>query len=393
MINGFQWPVYSQDEIDLVCDVLSSGKVNYLSGSIGKIFEQEFAVFNNITYASSHSSGTMALEIALKSLDVKNGDEVIVPAASFISTASSVVAAGGIPVFADVCFENQTISLDSIRENITNKTKGIICVHLGGMPCELDGIVSIAKERKIFLIEDCSQAHGAEYKNKKVGSFGDLAVWSFCTDKIISTGGEGGMICTDSANLHDRVTAFRNHGRSDLINDMDSAVGFKWMVNLFGTNSRLTEMQSAIGLSQLRRLPKMLDLRDQNAKKIRSVAKRFDIFRIPEVPDYAKHAWYKCIFYVNQDQLLANWSRDRIVEEVIARGVPCFTGGCPEIYLEKAFASASLEPLKRLSAARTLGENSVMFLVHPTLSYKELEKTCQVIEEVAFEASVDNFKL
>ena len=188
------WPYYSQNEINRVSKILKSGKVNYWTGNECKNFEEVFKKKFKINYSIAVSNGTVALEAALKVLNLKKDDEVIVSCKSYQSSASAIVNIGAKPVFCDVNFNTQNIDVKYLEKKISRKTKAIICVHLGGWPCEMDKLVDIAKKNSLTLIEDCSQAHGAKFNKKYVGSFGDIAVWSFCNDKIISTGGEGGMI-------------------------------------------------------------------------------------------------------------------------------------------------------------------------------------------------------
>jgi len=188
------WPYYSIEEIKKVTEVLKSGKVNYWTGNYCKEFEKLYAQKFDLNYCITVANGTVALEAALKSLNLKKNDEVLVPSKSYQSSASAIVNSGAKPIFCDIDFNSQNLQINDLLKKISNKTKAIVCVHLGGWPCEMNKIAKIAKENKLVLIEDCSQAHGAKINKKFVGSFGDIAIWSFCNDKIISTGGEGAMI-------------------------------------------------------------------------------------------------------------------------------------------------------------------------------------------------------
>jgi dTDP-4-amino-4,6-dideoxygalactose transaminase len=195
------WPSFSQQEIDAVSQVLRTNKVNYWTGQEGRKFEKEFADFTDCQHAVAVANGTLALDLALKTLDIGIGDEVIVTPRTFIASISSIVNTGATPIFADVELDSQNISAHTIRQVLTEKTKAIICVHLAGWPCEMDDIMTLAKQHSLYVIEDCAQAHGAKYKGRSVGSIGHIGAWSFCQDKIMTTGGEGGMLTTNDETL------------------------------------------------------------------------------------------------------------------------------------------------------------------------------------------------
>ncbi|MET4755091.1 dTDP-4-amino-4,6-dideoxygalactose transaminase [Endozoicomonas sp. NE40] len=251
----------------------------------------------------------------------------------------------------------------------------------------MDDIMELAEKHDLFVIEDCAQAHGATYKGRPVGSIGHLGAWSFCQDKIMTTGGEGGMVTTNDEHLWKTMWSYKDHGKSyDAVYNQQHPPGFRWLHESFGTNWRLTEMQSAIGRIQLRRMPIWTTKRQENALRINEVCKQFAALRVPVVPFHIKHACYKHYVFLRPDYLRAGWSRDRIVDELVKRGVPCFQGSCSEVYLEKAFDGTGYRPEKRLPVAKELGETSLMFLVHPTLTEAEIGKTCDVISEVVASA-------
>lgn len=383
------WPSFTQEEADKVSSILLSNKVNYWTGQEGREFEKEFALFSGSKYAVAVANGTLALDLALVALNVgaRNGgsdsDEVIVTSRTFLASASSIVTAGAKPVFADVDLNSQNITADTIQAVITNKTKTIICVHLAGMPCEMDEVMALANEHSLVVIEDCAQAHGAKYKGRSVGSIGDVGCWSFCQDKIMTTGGEGGMVTTNNEKLWKNMWAYKDHGKSwDAIYNTEHPPGFRWLHESFGTNWRLTEMQSAIGRIQLRRMLDWGNKRNVNATLIEATLAKFSCVRLVEVPDYVQHAQYKYYAFIKPELLNTEWTRDRIVNEVNALGVPCFQGSCSEVYLEKAFDGTPFRPKKPLSVAKELGETSLMFLVHPTLSLSEIAKTCDALDKV-----------
>ncbi|MBV1928438.1 MAG: DegT/DnrJ/EryC1/StrS aminotransferase family protein [Gammaproteobacteria bacterium] len=377
------WPSFTLEESDAVSQVLLSNKVNYWTGAEGREFEKEFSSWSGCEHAVAVSNGTVALDLAFKALDIGAGDEVIVTSRTFLASVSSIITAGAVPVFADVSSESQNITQASVREKITDKTKAILCVHLAGWPCEMDEMMALADEFSLFVVEDCAQAHGALYKGKPVGSIGHIACWSFCQDKIMTTGGEGGMVTTNDKALWGKMWSYKDHGKSwDSVYNKDHPPGFRWLHDSFGTNWRMTEMQAAIGRIQLQRMPDWSRARQNNATQIWQTAAACTGLRVPEIPVYITHAAYKCYVFVEPDLLKAGWHRDRIMAEINARGIPCFSGSCSEVYLEKAFDNTGFRPAERLPVAKELGETSLMFLVHPTLSSAEVSKTCEVITEV-----------
>lgn len=377
------WPQYSPEEISKVSEILKSGNVNYLFGKEGALFEKEFSEYVGTKYSIAVANGTLALELALMAIGIGPGDEVIVPPRSFIATVSSVIRCGATPVFADIDSSNGNIHPKSIRENISSKTKAIIVVHLSGYPCEMDEILETAKLNSLFVIEDCAQAHGAKYKEKFVGSFGDIGCFSFCQDKIISTGGEGGMVTTNNKKLWEKMWSFKDHGKNQKkLNNKGSEPGFKWLHDSIGTNFRMTEMQSAIGRIQLSKLENWISVRTKNSKEIMDTLKDYSNYiELPYVPSYIRHSWYKLMVYVKMEYLPADWTRDRIISELNLLGLNCFSGGCPEIYLEKAIKKEFV-PNNRLPFAKDMGERSITFFVHPTLSKEDLKYIKDIIRQV-----------
>jgi dTDP-4-amino-4,6-dideoxygalactose transaminase len=377
------WPSFTQKEADAVKNVLLSNKVNYWTGQEGREFEKEFASFADSKYAIALGNGTLALDIALKAMKVGAGDEVITTPRTFLASASSIVTAGAKPVFADVDLNSQIITAQSIEAVLTEKTKAVIVVHLAGMPAEMDEIMALSVKHGFYVIEDCAQAHGAKYKGKSVGSIGHAGAWSFCQDKIMSTGGEGGMVTTNDETLWKTMWSYKDHGKSwDAIYNREHPPGFRWLHESFGTNWRMTEMQAAIGRIQLIRMSDWTAKRQAYGAQLNQAASAFDCIRLIEVPEYSEHAEYKHYMFIKPELLADSWDRDRIVNEIVAAGVPCFQGSCSEVYLEKAFDNTPWRPDKRLPNAVELGETSLMFLVHPTLTQAEIAKTAQMMKEV-----------
>ena len=384
------WPFFSKEEISAVTDVLSSNKVNYWTGDQCRQFEREFAQFVGCRYAIAVSNGTTALDLALLALDVGEGDEVIVTSRTFLASASTIVNARAIPVFADVSSDTQNISAGSIEKVITDQTKAIVCVHLAGWPCDMSPIMTLAEKYNLLVIEDCAQAHGARYKGCSVGSIGHIGAWSFCQDKILTTGGEGGMVTTNDKALWSRMWSHKDHGKSwNAIYERDHPQGFRWVHESFGTNWRMTEMQGAIGRVQLKYLSDWNAKRLANASEIWRVARDLKGLRVPELACFGcegdcnytngcVHAAYKCYVFVDGSE----YDRDKILSGIIGRGVPCSPGTCSEVYLEKAFERTAFRPKKRLPNAKRLGETSLMFLCHPTLTKDEIKMMCDVLIEV-----------
>lgn len=378
------WPSFTEEEIAAVAAVLRSNKVNYWTGTEGRDFEKEFAAWIGCRHAIALANGTVALDLALNGLGLGAGDDIIVTPRTFLASVSSIVNSGARPVFADVDRDSQNITADTIAAALTPATRAIVCVHLAGWPCEMDAIRELARQHQLAVIEDCAQAHGARYRGAAVGTLGDVAAWSFCQDKIMSTGGEGGLVTTNDHALWDRMWSYKDHGKSwNAVYERQHPPGFRWLHESFGTNWRLTEMQAAIGRVQLRQMETWHARRLQYARQIWDACRPLRVLRVPAIPAHIEHAAYKCYVFVEPEQLRDGWSRDRIMHEINARDVPCYSGSCSEVYLEKAFDDTGLRPAARLPVARELGETSLMFLVHPTLSAGELARTCTVIHEVA----------
>ncbi len=408
MIHEFApWPYFAEDEKQAVSELLVSGKVNYWTGEVCRQFETEYAAYTNRRFAVAVFNGTVALELALLAYDIGHGDEVIVTSRTFIASASCAVMRGAVPVIADVDPDSQNVTAATVEKKITKRTRAIVCVHLAGWPCDMDPIMELAEKHGLIVIEDCAQAHGARYKGRPVGGIGHIAAFSFCQDKIISTGGEGGMLVTDNEDIFKKCWAFKDHGKSyDAVYNREHAPGFRWLHESFGTNWRMTEMQAAIGRLQLQKLDGWVESRRANAQHFNAAFADLKALRltVPQAEIY--HSYYKYYMFVRPEMLKPDWSRDRIMEEVNAAGIPCYSGSCSEIYLEKAFdafrdangpstlrqAQGPSEaevpgPENRLPVAKELGETSLMLLVHPTLTAENIDDTARVVREVVIRAT------
>ena len=377
------WPSFTEEEADAVHRVLLSNKVNYWTGSETREFEHAFAAYTDCAHSIALANGTLALDLALKCLGIGPGDEVVVTPRTFIASISSVVTAGATPVFADVDANSQNITADTIAAVVTDRTRAIIVVHLGGMAANMDPIMALADKHAIKVIEDCAQAHGARYKGRSVGSIGHVGAWSFCQDKIMTTGGEGGMVTTNDEALWSSMWSYKDHGKSwDAIYNREHPPGYRWIHESFGTNWRMNEMQGVLGLIQTRRMPQWQKQRLANAQKIWDVCRNVSWIRVPTIDESIVHAAYKCYVFVRPEQLPEGWDRDAILAALIEQGIPAYSGSCSEVYLEKAFDNTGFRPKQRLPVAKLLGETSLMFLVHPTLDAESIERTADAIRAV-----------
>lgn len=383
-----RWPQYSEDEIQAVSEVLRSGRVNSLyHGDCCRAFERAFANMCDMPFAISLANGTLALELALRALAIGPGDDVVVPSRSFIASASCVRSCGANPVFADVHPDSQNITAVTMASALTPRTKAVIVVHLAGWPCDMDALSMIAKAHGIKVIEDCAQAHGAMYKGRPVGSLGDAAAFSFCTDKIMSTGGEGGLLLLRDKAAWNRAWSYKDHGKDPDLAGAPSGTSFRWLHTSIGSNYRMTEMQAAIGLCQMTKLSRWLRDRRRNAALLNDILEGLPSVRITRPPREADHAYYKYYAFVRPARLKPDWCRDRIIGEIIAAGAPCSSGICPEIYREKAFAGTHSEPKTRLGNARSLGETSLMLPIDPTLDQTAIRSMGKIARAVLMEAA------
>jgi len=382
------WPDFTEEEVEAAASVIRSNKVNYWTGNECRLFEVEFAHWVGTKKAIALANGTLALDVILKGLGIGAGDEVIVTPRTFIASISCVVNAGATPVFADVDANSGNISPETVAAVCTERTRAVIVVHLGGWPCDMTGFAALGAARGFEIIEDCAQAHGARHKGRSVGSFGRASAWSFCQDKIMTTGGEGGMVTTDDEELWSAMWSFKDHGKDwDAVYNRQHAPGFRWLHESFGTNWRMLEVQAAIGRIQLRRMDDWTATRTANASALADVLMKYDAVRVPVAPVEDTHAYYRLYAYVRPERLADGWDRDRIVAEINARGGVAFHGTCSEVYLEKAFDGTPWRPAVPLPVARELGETSLMFLTHPTITNAELEATCAAIASVLSDAS------
>ncbi len=379
-----KWPHFSAEEASAAHDIIASNKVNYWTGDVGRAFEREFAAWTGASHAVALANGTLALDLPLKAMGIGPGDKVIVTPRTFIASISCVVTAGATPVFADVDRDSGNISAETIAKVIDADTKAIIPVHLAGWPCDMEAIMNLAAQHGLKVIEDCAQAHGAKVGDRSVGTIGHCGAWSFCQDKIMTTGGEGGMVTTNDAELWSSMWSYKDHGKSwDAVYNREHGPGFRWLHESFGTNWRMLEVQSALGRIQLKRMTHWTAQRTRNAHGLQATLATYpDAVRVPVPGAGLTHGYYRQYGYIVQEGLKDGWTRDRIVAEITALGFPAFQGSCSEVYLEKAFDGTGYRPEQRLPNALELGHTSIMFLTHPTIEEAHLELYCNAIKQV-----------
>ncbi|BAV65640.1 DegT/DnrJ/EryC1/StrS family aminotransferase [Sphingobium cloacae] len=378
-----RWPQYEADEIGAVVRVLASGRVNSLvHGDECRAFEREFAAYCGMPHAISLANGTLALELAFRALGIGAGDEVIVPARSFFASASAVAAVGAVPVFADIDANSHTIDPAGVEPLIGARTRAILCVHLAGWPCDMAALDAIAAEYGLWLVEDCAQAHGAAIGGRKVGSFGHAAAFSFCTDKILSTGGEGGMLLLREEAHWRRAWAYKDHGKNVAMMGAPSpGNAFRYLHESFGTNWRMTEMQAAIGRAQLRKLPAWLARRRAHADRLRRGLGGHPLVRLPVVPEGVDHAFYKFYLMLEYGLFAPGKGRADIIAALNDRGIPAGTGSCPDMSRELAVRDSAHPNRHPLPVAAEVGERSLMLCVDHLLDAQAMDLTIDTLVE------------
>ncbi len=380
-----QWPFYADDEIEAVARVLRSGRVNQWTGPEVFAFQDAFSARFGLGRGIAVANGSVALELALRAFGIGPGDEVIVSPRSFVASAFCAMLVGATPVFADVDPDSGNITPETVERVLTDRTRAIIPVHLAGWPADISGIASLVKGRGIRIIEDCAQAHGAEIDGQSVGSFGDAAAFSFCQDKIISTGGEGGFTSFRDEEAWEWAWSFKDHGKNHRKVGIPGSPGqFRWLHDQVGTNWRLTGPQAAIGLIQLEKLDEWRNARTRNASIWLDALSDIPGLRAP-VParNSVRHAFYKLYFYIDAGtDESASRKRSDILARSAGSGLRVFSGSCSEMYLEQAFEGL---PRPDCPVARSLGERSLMVEVHPTLRPDLLQLRAEQLRQICVE--------
>lgn len=382
------WPYFPEDVIQTASETLRSGKVNQWTGKEVFSFGDEFATIHGRRYGISLSNGTVALELALRALGIGPDDEVITTARTFFASASAIVAVGATPILADVAKESGNLTVQTIEAAITSRTRAVIPVHVGGWPCDMKGITALARMHNLFVLEDCAQALGAEVQGRPVGAWGDIGVFSFCQDKHITTGGEGGCLICDDEEIWERAWSYKDHGKS-FMKCFSTAhpPGFRWLHDSWGSNYRMTEMQAAMGRRLMSRWASpWLLTRRKIGQSLEAHLSKLPALEVPIPPVDTLHSYYRLYVKVKEQALASGWSRDRIMNAISAEGVPCLSGSCCEVYREKAFSTlplpSSVRSHARLPGCAALAETSLSFLVHPTIADKDLNDIKSATEKV-----------
>lgn len=328
------WPNFKEADEAALLEVLRSGKwCRIYPGSKAEEFEREFSKYHDAKHGVAVSNGTVALELALKTLGVGFGDEVIVPAVTFIATASAVTEVGGVPVFADVDPETGTISPESIKNYITERTKAVIVVHYGGYPSNFDEILPLVKKHDLFLIEDCAHAHGTEWKGRKVGAIGDMGCFSFQESKSLAAG-EGGIVLTNDDRLADRAKLIHNIGR------IVGRPGYEHYI--LSSNYRLSEFQAALLISKLKYLPQEVEIKHSNgeylASKLRKVGGVEPLRKDERV---TKRGYYFFIMRYKRSEF-NGLPKEKFIECLNAEGVPAGAAYGMPLYKQPAFKKENL---------------------------------------------------
>ena len=360
--KDFNWPVYDETDVRMVAEIVRSGKWgNPDCGDAVLAFENEFASFCGTKFALTCANGSVALRLALIACGVRPGDEVIVPPYTFIATASIVIEANCVPVFADIDPDTYNISPAAIEKAITKRTKAIIPVHFAGQACDMDAIMSIAKKHNLHVIEDSAHGHGAEYKGKKLGSIGDAGCFSFQSSKNL-TSGEGGMVITNDESLYDLMNSLRNVGR---------VKGGQWYEHHNpGCNYRITQMQAVLLSSQLKRVNDQTALRHRNGTYLNSLLEKIDgIKPLARGVGETIHSYHIYIFKYDKSKF-NNLSKAEFSKILAAEGVPCFMGYPEPLYKQPLFQE----------------RNFMCYAIPPEVDYSQV--CCPVTEKACHEEAV-----
>jgi hypothetical protein len=374
-----EWPQLNEKMISSVTEILKSGKLNQWNNKIVNDFEKKFARYIDCKYAVAVCNGTSALELCIKTLNINENDEIIVTPRTFIASASCCSWNKIKPVFVDVDINSQNITLETIKKYITPNTRAIILVHLAGWPCDLEDICNYCKNNNIYVIEDCAQAHGAKYNGKSVGTWGDINAWSFCQDKIITTGGEGGMVTTNSEDFFKLAWSIKDHGKGyDCVYKKTHPNGFRWLHENNGTNWRMLPIQAGIGIHALDELETWHNHRQEIANIYNNELSNIKGIRITIPPSNVIHAYYKYYFFIIEDMFKI--SRDEIIDLINKEGIFCQVGSCSEIYNEKSLHE--FKPSYPLKNAQELFKTSILLKCDPCVERNKALENIKKIKEI-----------
>jgi dTDP-4-amino-4,6-dideoxygalactose transaminase len=333
------WPWFDEATIRAAAEPLRNGKVNYWTGELGHEFERKFAEWCGAGHCISTTNGTSALHTALAGLEIGPGDEVIVPSYTFIATSFCVIQSGAIPIFADVRKEDHCIDPEDVASKIGERTKAVIPVHLYGNVCEMGELMEVAEAHDLRVIEDCAQAHGAEYHGRRVGTIGDAGCFSFCQNKTFTTGGEGGAVTTDDEDLAWHCRSFRDHGYDveKRLSLLEAEGTLPYIHSRVGYNYRMTEIQSAIGLAELGKIDTWnLPRRRRNgALLIKELAECEEVMTLPVHGEEKVNGFYVFPVVLDLDRLSVD--KKRVLEAMTAEGLPVWREFWPQCYRERAF--------------------------------------------------------
>jgi len=376
-------PSVGEEEIEAVAEVLRSGR--YVQGPKVKEFEEKFAEYIGTRYAVATNSGTAALHTSLAAARIGTGDDVIVPALTFFSTATSVIHNNAIPIFADVDPETYCLDAGDMEKRITEKTRAVIPVHFYGHPAEMDSVMEIAQAHDLLVIEDAAQAHGAEYKGQKIGSLGNIGCFSFYATKNMTTG-EGGMITTNDADIAEKARIIRNHGMTS--RDDHTALGY---------NYRMNEISAAIGLVQLSKLDKLNGIRTKNSMYLLNELRGVEWLNLPRIRPYVKHAFFWCPVRVDEGKLRMK-TKD-LMAKLRERGVEVRHRYVAPLYKQPVLLKQNAYPKKcpfscpfygrkidysqlNCPNAEKIAGKIIGLPNHPNLTQRQLDEVICVIESI-----------
>lgn len=348
-------PSIGKEEIDSVMEVLKSG--NLVQGKQVEAFEKEFSSYLGTRYAIATSSGTSALQIAIETLGIPEGSEIITTPFTFIATANSILYNKCKPVFADINPKTFNIDPQKIEEKITSKTKALLIVHLFGQPCEMESITKICKQNNLILIEDCAQSLGAEYKNKKTGTFGDISTFSFYATKNITTG-EGGMIAANNENIEKESKIIRNQGQDGHYNHVRLAF-----------NERMTDIEAAIGKIQLKKLEFLNKKRTENARILSENLEKMQWIETPYIIENVKHSWHQYTIKIQKN-------RDSFLNHMEKNGIGAKIYYPTPLNLQPVYSGMN----QKCPIAEGVSSQVVSLPVHPELKPEEIGEIVNAIK-------------
>jgi len=361
-------PDIGKEELNNVIEAVKSGFISGTHGKFLREFESEFAKYCGVKYGVTTSSGTTALHLAMESIDLKKGDEVIIPACTNIATALAVVYAGAKPIVVDIETDTWNMSVNKVKDSITSRTKAILPVHIYGHPVDMEEIIDIAEKQNIWIVEDCAEAHGAEYKNKKVGGLGDIGCFSFYANKIITTG-EGGMIVTDnkkvaelSANLKDLAFDKKRRFRHERL----------------GFNYRMTNVQAAIGLAQLKKIDSIVAKKRKMAEAYNNLLKDIEGITLPVEKPWAKNVYWMYSILIKKSFGI---NRETLRNKLSDKGIETRIMFIP-MHQQPALRNIGYYKSDKHPVSERIGREGLYLPSGTTLEDKEIQFVCEAIKDI-----------